>query len=247
MLFQDIVDLAARPVISLLGNPATIFQAGNTGAWYDPSDLSTLFQNSNGTTAVTQAGDPVGYMADKSGNGNHAIQATAGMRPTLQGAAGGWYLQFDGVDDKLRVAFTFAQPITRVSAVMPVTGIANSARMFAGGNDEGGQFLWATGNILYISSNSLLQISGNPALDTAFVMTECHNGASSYGTINNGTKYSGDANTNAAGGISIGDYRVDFAPAKFRFYGALAIGRALTDSEIVHLRVWMAKKAGVTL
>ena len=34
--------------------------------WYDPSDLSTLYQDSAGTTPVTAVGQPVGLMLDKS-------------------------------------------------------------------------------------------------------------------------------------------------------------------------------------
>jgi hypothetical protein len=37
-----------------------------TGVWYDPSDTTTLFQDSAGTTPVTASGQPVGLMLDKS-------------------------------------------------------------------------------------------------------------------------------------------------------------------------------------
>jgi len=46
--------------------PARLFANGEAGAWFDPSDLSTLFQDSAWTTPVTTAGDPVGLMLDKS-------------------------------------------------------------------------------------------------------------------------------------------------------------------------------------
>jgi hypothetical protein len=51
--------------------------------WLDAADLSTLRQSSAGTTSVALVGDPIGYWADKSGNGRHATQATAGSRPSL--------------------------------------------------------------------------------------------------------------------------------------------------------------------
>lgn len=82
-------------------NPIALFAAGEQGVWYDPSDLSTLFQDSSGTIPVTAAGQPVGMMRDKSGRGNHATQATATSRPILQTTDGKWYLAFDGVDDFL--------------------------------------------------------------------------------------------------------------------------------------------------
>lgn len=59
-----------------------IFADGTQGAWYDPSDLTTLFQDSAGTTPVTAVEQPVGLMRDKSGRGNHAFQSTSASRPT---------------------------------------------------------------------------------------------------------------------------------------------------------------------
>lgn len=82
-----------------------LFGAGEQGAFYDPSDFSTLFQDSAGTTPVTAAGEPVGRMLDKSGRGNHATQPTAAARPTLQqDASGFWHLATDGVDDAMQTA-----------------------------------------------------------------------------------------------------------------------------------------------
>lgn len=64
--------------------PARLFTSGVTGAWYDPSDYSTLFQDSAGMTPVTAVEQPVGRMLDKSGNNNHASQATSASRPVLR-------------------------------------------------------------------------------------------------------------------------------------------------------------------
>lgn len=55
----------------------------NDGAWFDPSDLSTLYQDAAGTTPVTAVEQPVGKMLDKSGNGYHATQSITASRPTL--------------------------------------------------------------------------------------------------------------------------------------------------------------------
>ena len=64
--------------------PAQLFASSEIGAWYDPSDFSTLFQDSAGTTPVTAVEQPVGLMQDKSGNGFHVIQATSAARPILR-------------------------------------------------------------------------------------------------------------------------------------------------------------------
>ena len=57
-----------------------LFSGSEPGAWYDPADLSTLFQDSAFTVPVTAVEQPVGGFLDKSGRGNHASQATATAR-----------------------------------------------------------------------------------------------------------------------------------------------------------------------
>jgi len=65
-------------------NPLTYFlYSGIDGAWFDPSDLSTLYQDAAGTIPVTAVEQPVGLMLDKSGNGYHATQSITASRPTL--------------------------------------------------------------------------------------------------------------------------------------------------------------------
>ena len=46
-------------------SPGELFANGEQGAWYDPSDFATLYQDSAGTTPVTALGQPVGLMIDK--------------------------------------------------------------------------------------------------------------------------------------------------------------------------------------
>lgn len=60
---------------------ALLFSASEPGAWYDPSYMSTLFQDEAGSTPVTAVEQPVGRMLDLSGRGNHATQATTTKRP----------------------------------------------------------------------------------------------------------------------------------------------------------------------
>jgi len=64
--------------------PLSLFAAGEQGVWYDPTDFSSMFQDSAGTTPVTAVEQPVGRILDKSGRGNHATQATSTARPTLR-------------------------------------------------------------------------------------------------------------------------------------------------------------------
>ena len=63
-------------------SPASLFSNGEEGVWYDPSKLSSMKQLSDGTVDAV-IGQPVGYIEDQSGNGNHAIQATLTKRSVL--------------------------------------------------------------------------------------------------------------------------------------------------------------------
>jgi hypothetical protein len=63
---------------------ADLFASGEQGAWYDPSDFTTLFEDSAGTTPITTVERPVGLMLDKSGRGNHAYQTSSAARPALR-------------------------------------------------------------------------------------------------------------------------------------------------------------------
>jgi hypothetical protein len=79
-------------------SPSSLFANGEEGAWYDPSDLSTMWTDNGITQAVV--GDLIYRIDDKSGNGNHAVQATVGLRPMLKLDYWGTpYLHFNGVDD----------------------------------------------------------------------------------------------------------------------------------------------------
>ena len=124
-------------------NPAYLFSSSEPGVWYDPSDLTTMFQDSAGTTPVTAAGQPVGRILDKSGRGNHATQATAASRPTYQiDGTGRPYLSFDGVDDFL-VTPTITPGTDKMQVFAGVRKLSDAARaMVAELGTGGGNGVW---------------------------------------------------------------------------------------------------------
>ncbi|AVW93595.1 hypothetical protein DA792_21385 (plasmid) [Celeribacter baekdonensis] len=88
-------------------------------AWYDVSDLSTLFQDMGQTVPVTTDGDPVGMVLDKSGNGYHLTQSVALSRPIYRTDGASHWLNFDGSTQTLEHA-TLPVPAT-FSFVMAAT------------------------------------------------------------------------------------------------------------------------------
>lgn len=53
-------------VLDPYGAPPSLFINNEQGVWYDPSDFSTMFQDSAGRTPVTAVEQPVGLILDKS-------------------------------------------------------------------------------------------------------------------------------------------------------------------------------------
>lgn len=73
--------------------------AGTTGFALDPSDLTTMHQDTARTVPVTTAADPVGNIRSKWGTTAFDIQqATAATRPAWNGVGG---MSFDNADDSL--------------------------------------------------------------------------------------------------------------------------------------------------
>lgn len=58
--------LGSTTIINGGYSPYNLFIADAVGVWFDPSDLTTMFQDSLGTTPVTAPGQPVGLILDKS-------------------------------------------------------------------------------------------------------------------------------------------------------------------------------------
>lgn len=89
---------------------AQLYGNGEQGAMYVPQPQvlgqQVLYQDAAGTVPVTADGDQVGYMADLSGNGNHATQSIREARPIYRTDGVLHWLEQDLVDD----AITFQLP-----------------------------------------------------------------------------------------------------------------------------------------
>ena len=225
--------------------PTTLF-AGDTGGWWDVADMSTLFQDSAGTSPVTAAGQPVGRINDKSGNGNHLLQATGAVRPMLRSGGSLWWLEFDGTQF-LQATFTLNQPVTRVSAAQSVAWQIND-------------FLWdgvgAIAGVFDYSANPTLALgtfgSGYAAntdmtIGVNHVVTDIFNGASSKLAIDNNSYTTGNPGGSNPGGATIAAKSNTANKSNILWFGAVWIGRVLTDVEIAQARTYFGARAGLAL
>lgn len=120
--------------------PSTLFATSEKGVWFDPSDLTTLFQDVAGTIPVTASGQTVALMKDKSGNGADATQSDATKRPTFRVYAGTeyGYLNFDGTDDFMvtsAINFTGTAVMTATAGIQVDTGATGSRIVFETSTD----------------------------------------------------------------------------------------------------------------
>ncbi len=109
----------------------------------DASDASTLFATSEGTGAITNSGQSVGYWGDLSASGKPALQGDAARRPVyvtgLTEFNGLPVLQFDGVDDDITSLLDINQAnLPNMTLVMVYRQVAKTPNGGLWGHDDGG-------------------------------------------------------------------------------------------------------------
>jgi hypothetical protein len=216
---------------------ASLFAAGEAGGWWEPSP-SNCFQDAAGTVPAA-VGDPVAYLTDLSGRGNHVTQATATKRPTLrQDGSGHHYLEFIAASGQfLDKAFSISQPWDRISAWQQLSWVGGR-RLFHGyGVDAGRLYQRPTSPTLELFDGTPSCDNAGLALATVGVITERHAGASSRLAIDNGSYATGNPGTTAPGGISIGGLTGQAGETVGGyFYGGLMRAGTLGNGQISAVR-----------
>ncbi len=114
-MFMEAVRMASRRRAAAGGGssftPADLTLTG----WWDPSDLSTMFQNSAGTTPVVSDGDPVARINDKSGNSRHLF-GSSGQQPLYKTSGWLYWLDFNGISDVMGTSELFSSFTTGLIA-----------------------------------------------------------------------------------------------------------------------------------
>ena len=246
--------------------PASLFAGGEEGGWYDPSDLTTVWQDSAGT--VPGAVDsPVGRLEDKSGNGNHLTQSTADARPILRQSGSLFYLERDGIDDALFSAtnFTLQAGWTLAAAGSFVAGSNTAtASLVALEVSSTDYFILGFRQSIAEARASVRGSGANPAVtistaqggsnsfpaDSPAVLVSRFQPLS-YDLRANGTNLDTKATTwdeQALGSARFGFGRANVATVvSARLYAAVCLQRIPSAAELDKLEAWLAGKVGVTL
>ena len=237
--------------------PTTI---SNCGLWLDAADISTLYQDSAGTTPVTTNAQPIGLWRDKSGTGHDFTQATSVNRVTY--------------DTSSKAAIQLSSPTFLQASAASLGTVSTSANLTiimtaSTGPSASWQIIlaqWFTGTTrfhlsfqsvtdltpaLYSqSSGSLVKynMSGTMAYNRTYTIGFIANGTSLYmsfmGTSNT-TTMSAALSTNPTSALTIADSR----------NGNLTDGKiqeiviypyAISTTEFQQVESYLAQKWGIT-
>jgi len=246
-------------------SPASLFVGGFKGAWYDMSDITTMFKVDGTTPAVV--GQEVGKILDRSGNGQHLIQTTESKCPILVvDADGNLCLDFDGTDG-MRTAGDLpfsTNSITTMSvfvgAKKEATGLNQTIVELSNsvGGTSGGFRVFCTSGELWraiqkgSSANNISTTAvGNPNKSTLTSVASIS--APSHAFRRNGSAVS--SNTNTLGTGTYGDHplsiggRAGGASANLdgKIYSLIVVGRLASADEIASAEKYVADKTGVTI
>lgn len=233
----------------------------NNGALFDPSDLSTLFQDAAGTIPVTAIGQIVALMLDKSGNGYHATQSITAYRPALmQDIYGYYYLAFDGIDDYMSLGDVFDVGTDGISIIAAATVLGGTKFPIAGKSEStvapGRYFLGVEPDFFAYAVEGFLEsaiaytpVAGNP---TVYTMTLSAGATHRLSLSVNGVLI-GDvptglpevSNTNFE--FLIGAYPINYGFLNGRIHGLIVTAKALSAAQTRICERYLGRKAGVLL
>lgn len=241
------------------GAPFGLFAAGEQGFWFDPSDLSTMFQDSTGSTPAV-VDSPVGLIRDKSGRGNHASQATSDSRPILRADGGLRYLEFDGTDDYLATpTIDLGGDVVSIFAGVRKASDASQRVVLAGAGTEQ-LALWApisaAATFTFRTVGSGTQAAATSAASFPAPITAVLTGIGDISTDTsilriNGTQAASVATDQGAGNYAAAAFHIGRRATGVlyhsgRIYQLAMVGRVATASEISAVESYVAVKSGVT-
>lgn len=256
------------PVLTLVSprraprfSPASLFAGGEHGAFFDPSDLSTMFQDDAGTVPAA-VGSVVGRINDKSGRGNHATQATTANKPILRQSGSLYYLEFDGVDDFLATPAIgpAVDSVTASVALLKANDLAVGVPLETGGSSAGSFSIFAP-----VSSTSYGSRSrGTAASDGSYTDASVAGPHTAVLTLQadissdtnilqiNGVQRSSSATDQGTGvygnyPLYIGMRAGTTLPFVGNIYSAIVLFRAATTDELANINWFGAHKAGLTI
>jgi hypothetical protein len=228
---------SATPAISY----TSLFMNGEDGAYYDLSDIASLFQDTSGTTPVTTAGQSIGRINDKSGRGHHLPASDNSTKRGTYGTTTAKYVMLDGSDDQYEATgFTNIVSVAMLIYVDAAAGSFACAARFSTVNDNailarnGATTQWRSdGGTLLTFDNANMKING--------IATRDYSSAGVWKVVFMRKTYTG-GNTTI---FHLGDNRSGVDRFTGRVALAVLLDRNFTTDEEAFLLSDMKAKAGI--
>lgn len=222
--------------------------------WYDPSDLSTLWQDQAGTIPVTADGDPVNLIQDKSGNGNDATPTSTGSGVTYRTDGTLHWLEFTTGKGMrcLAASFSGTDEITNCCSVRLELADTVYKISHLGGINSTGEFgLFITGNNPQSTIRGTAATAARPTLSSIIypqkhVITQVGKISTDLNQLYvDGVKVAEETGNLGTGNfVSTGGYILGDGIMEGRFYQVVVCSTVTTGDDLTNLQDYMMEKAG---
>jgi hypothetical protein len=247
-------------------SPNVLFAGGEAGDWFDPSDLSRMWQDTAGATPVTADGQTVARIDGQRGVVS-LRQSDAAKRPAYKTSAGLHWLQFDGTNDSFSSAASVSiDNVHSIVAGVKVNSLANGfnaeflTSAFSSGElpnyfaaaiyNNGGNYMVRS---IYPSIDSFnTGISLGASISNAFVLSQLRNSGTELIQRNAGAGTSLTITTSSAaitqpGFLTTGRHLDSAQFLNGNLYFLLIRGALTAGADLTALEGFAAAKTGVTL
>ncbi len=237
-----------------------LFGASEQGGWYDPSDLSTLWQDESATTPVTADGQSVQRIDDKSGNGNHLTVVAAGEAPVYKTDGILHWLEFTGGSHRMWSTATMdmsgGDKVTHAASVRMTRDATLQQIVDLGSANSAGEFginISATNELTTIMRGSAATLEGwvlsSEIIPSTRVLLQLGDIANDINQLRvDGVKVAEDTGNLGTGNLANTTYWLTSGRTfGGRIYQVVVRGALTSGDTLDELEAFLAEKAGHNL
>jgi hypothetical protein len=218
-------------------------------SWYDVAPAYCYVERTGGGTTLASVNGVVGTVRDRSGNAFHLQAPTDAARPLLRNSGALYWLEFDGVDDAMRAAFTVGTTFARYSAFASIS-YTGGERLYSGGSATQGELSQGVVSTEIRQFHTIFGLAATvPATGTNYTVSETITGTTGSLQVNAGSVVSSTGYTsNTPGGLTVGAFwngAVHASYGNIKWFGCTMRASVFGAPELGNLETYYRSKAGL--
>lgn len=244
--------LLRKKLASQVFSPEQLFADGGNGCWYDPYDLSTMFQDAAGTMQVTSDGDPVALWKDKSGNNNDVDASSTDPATFRTNGTLNWVELGDNNERLLTDNLGFPSrdsPTHQFAAIQNLASPPSNAGVMninrTGGNNEQRAVGFQDDTTLKVDARGLAALAAIDSSQNKHVYEGYFSGSTIRGTVNNSTEDSVTGTINTTTDTFVLGQGITSDRVAHKNFGTIIVAYKLSDDQRTKIYRWLAEKAGI--